>query len=208
MNQHEVIIAASKSVEHSGGWCSPLKAATLAAITLELRPKIAVEIGVWTGASAIPIMIAQRHLARMGISTEGLIAIDAWSQEVSAQNEALANATWWGSVDHDAALQRFRDRLDEFRLTAFCDIRRTQSDACAVPDTIDLLHVDGSHTDQAVRDVARFGARVRVGGIMIMDDVGWEGGGVDRAIARAKELGFESLYQVDKWLVMERRSEL
>jgi len=201
MKNHEVIAAASQSVENSGGWCSPVKAAILASIVLELRPAVVVEIGVWTGSSLIPMLLALKHTGT-GVAH----AIDAWSPRVSVRNEATANRTWWGSVDHDEALRRFRSRLDAYEVARYCEIHRAESNACNVPPSIDLLHVDGSHTDQAIQDVERFGAAIRPSGVMVMDDLGWEGGGVDRAVARARELGFADLYQIDKWLVMEKRA--
>jgi predicted O-methyltransferase YrrM len=211
---HEIMALAAKSVEHSG-WCSPLKAAMLAAITLdlaEIRPIVAVEIGVWTGSSLIPILLGVRQTG------SGIVhAIDAWSPSVSVRNEAPANQTWWGSVDHDDALRRFRERLDAYEVARFCEIHRAESGACdlskicrraesaADPSTIDLLHIDGSHTDQAIMDVRRFGTAIRPHGILVMDDVGWEGGGVDRAILFAKSIGFRELYQIETWMVLERQ---
>lgn len=199
--RHEVLAAAAKSVDGSGGWCSPIKAMTLAAIVLDVEPMITVEIGVWTGASLVPMLLALKHLGR-----GRAIAIDPWSPAISVQNEIPENRQWWGSVDHDAALAQLRGRMIHHDVTPYCDIWRHASDDCQPPSSIDVLHVDGSHTDQAIRDVERFGANIRKDGVLIMDDIGWTGGGVDRAIERAHVLGFIDCYQIESWLVMQKDS--
>lgn len=196
-----MLAAAAASVDGSGGWCSPVKAMALAAIVLELEPTTVVEIGVWTGSSLVPMLLALRHLDK-----GRAIAIDPWSPAISVQNEAPANRQWWGSVDHDAALAQLRGRLIQHDVARYCEIWRKASDDCQPPTSIDVLHIDGSHTDQAIRDVERFGSVVRSGGVMVMDDIGWEGGGVDRAIIRAQEIHFRALYQIDQWLVMQKDS--
>ncbi len=64
---------------------------------------------------------------------------------------------------------------------------------------IDLLHIDGQHTEQAVKDVDRFARNVRRGGICCMDDIEWANDGdqqVKAAVERLKELGFVEKYPV------------
>lgn len=196
---YSAIADAEQSVANSGGWCTALKAGTLASLVVALRPRVVCEIGVWTGSSLLPMLIALRQTG-----SGRAIAIDPWSATCSVQGETDKNAAWWGSVDHDAALERFRQRMAEWHVTDLCDIWRQPSDECTPPSSIDMLHIDGSHTDQAMRDATRFGAAVRVGGIMILDDLEWTGGGVDRAVASAHALGFVDLYRVEQWLVTQR----
>lgn len=188
------------------GWCTPEKSAALAAITFALRPSVAVEIGVWQGASCIPILMAMKET---GIGRA--IAIDPWAASASVLDENPANVEWWGSTvgqdGHDKAHRTFIEQLEKHGLSRTCDVWRRRSDEVD-PPACQLLHVDGSHTEQAVRDVERFGARVDVGGIMVLDDIGWSSGGPARGMERARTMGFVELYAVDggQCAIMQRRS--
>lgn len=180
-------------------WCSPEKAATLAAIVVALRPSIAVEIGVWRGASVIPILLAMDH-----VEHGRAIAIDPWNPAASVTDEIPANAKWWGTQDHDRALADFKRRIDHEGVADRCEIIRARSDDAQPPDAIDLLHVDGSHTQQAVRDVERFASRIGVGGVLVMDDLAWDGDGVRNAHELALRMGFRDLYPLGTGVVMRR----
>lgn len=183
-----------------GGWCSLDKAHTLAALIVGLKPRLVVEIGVWTGGSLIPMLLALQH-NRIGRA----IAIDPWSSQVSVVNETPENAEWWGKVDHDAAHGKFVSRMNVLEVASLCDVWRMRSDDATPPIEIGLLHVDGSHTEQAIRDVERFAPHVVPGGILVLDDLHWGGGGVERAYDVALKLGFDDLYPLGTGVVMQRR---
>lgn len=183
-----------------GVWCSVNKAQLLATMIIAHRPRVIVEIGVWQGGSLLPMALACRYNA-VGM----IYAIDPWSAAASVVDEVPANVEWWGSVDHDAALRVFEERLDRHGVASLVKICRTRSDdATPPPEMIDLLHIDGSHTEQAVRDVARYASVVLLGGILVLDDVGWEGGGVKRAHVLARQLGFVDMYPIDSGIAMMR----
>ena len=74
---------------------------------------------------------------------------------------------------------------------------RAKSDDVEPPAIIDLLHVDGSHTIQAQRDVERFAPNVRPGGIVFLDDIHWAGGGVEKAMEKLMSMGFRHLSSRD-----------
>lgn len=193
-----------------GDWCSLHKAQTLAALVLGLRPRTCVEVGVWTGGSLIPVLLALRALGRVEQEVHGCVvkrralAIDAWSAEASCVDQSSADQVWWGRVDHEAALQTFLTRLSDLELSYLCDVVRASSDRAPVPARIDLLHLDGNHGAQAVRDVERFGSAVAVGGVLVLDDLDWSGGHVAWARDRALELGFESRYPLGTGVVLQR----
>lgn len=86
------------------------------------------------------------------------------------------------------------------------EIWRSRSDDATPPEGIDLLHIDGNHTEQALRDVDRYASNVIIGGMLVLDDLDWEGGGVQKAKARAMELGFFELYPLGTGLVLQRRT--
>lgn len=197
----ELMIEVERVRPDGGEWCDLTKCTTLAAIIVSLQPKLIVEIGVWLGGSLIPQLIALKH-----VGTGRAVAIDSWSADVSVVGETEVNRDWWSKVDHLAAYRKFLARLEVLGLTDICEVRRVASDDTEPPLEIDMLHIDGSHTEQAVRDVRRFATNIVVGGILVMDDCHWIGGGVLRAVDLAIEMGFVHLYGLGTGCVMQRRS--
>jgi len=189
-----------------GDWCDLGKAQTLAAIVIALRPRIVVEIGVWMGGSLVPMLLAMKH-----VGAGRAIAIDPWSPSASVEGQNETNAAWWNGVDHERAYRKFLARLELHGLVHLCTICHRSSDLCEPPSEIQLLHIDGNHGPQAITDVERFASRVTLGGILVLDDIGWEGGNVHRAERRAQELGFRELYSLStkqcerQGVVMQRR---
>jgi predicted O-methyltransferase YrrM len=196
----ELFTEIERVLPDGGAWCSVDKACTLASLVVGLRPRIVVEIGVWQGGSAIPIALALRH-----VSAGRLIAIDPWSPTASIVDQGQADIEWWGSADHEAAYRKFLARIEVHGLHPFVTICRQPSDRCEPPGECQVCHVDGNHGEQAIRDVERFGSRVTVGGILVLDDVNWSTGSVQRAHARAKDLGFRDLYPLGTGVVMQRK---
>jgi predicted O-methyltransferase YrrM len=194
-----------QSLPAGGDWCDLPKAQTLAAIVLALHPTRVVEIGVWLGGSLLPMLIAMRQISSADPNYVGAcIAIDPWSAQASIAGETPTNVEWWGKVDHEAIYEAFCKRLDHHDVRRLCAIWRNPSDERTPPDPIDVLHIDGNHSDQAVRDVERFMPHVRVGGIAILDDVGWITGHVARGVEIARQMGFIDLYPLGSGLVMQR----
>lgn len=196
-----------ETLPEGGDWCSLDKAQTLAAMVLARRPETIVEIGVWLGGSLVPMLLTLRYLAETPESSQTqrrAIAIDPWSAQASCDGQINADRAWWASVDHDAVYRQFIDRIGRLGLTAFCDIQRTRSDEAPIPPAIGLLHIDGNHAEQAVRDVERFAPAVSPGGILVLDDVSWTGGYVTRALGRATELGFDLRYPLGTGMVLQR----
>jgi len=192
-----------EAAPEGGDWCSVDKAIQLAALVIERRPQVVVELGVWRGGSAVPIAIALRHL---GIGQ--LLAIDAWSTEASVAGQEGVNATWWqseGPEGHKRARRTFVSRLKKHGITPErCAVVRQRSDEAAVPPSIDILHHDANHGPQVLADVERWAPAVRVGGLLILNDLGWPGGHVRRARDRALELGFVDQYPLGGGCVMQR----
>jgi len=190
------------------GWCSWEKAQTLAAAVLTVRPKVIVEIGVWGGKSFVPMVMAQRHLG-FGMS----YAIDPWSPAASVlgqQNDA--DKEWWGHQDkHDYAYGEFMKNIESLGLCSHIEVIRKASDEVAPQSDIGILHLDGNHGEQTIRDVTRFAPNVIPGGFVFLDDIGWTGGAVEASAAKLKEIGFYELYVVDdsesqnKWAAYQKK---
>jgi predicted O-methyltransferase YrrM len=184
------------------GWCSIAKAQAFFCSVIALRPEISVEIGVFGGRSLIPLAMAHKEIGR------GIVwAIEPWDKGAAIEAQTTdADRKWWAEQDMEAVYQDFIKHVEATGTGSFIRVIRLTSDAVEPPAKIDFLHVDGAHSDQAIKDVKRFGPRVRTGGICAMDDIYWFGGGVTRAAAELKILGFRTLYTVDTTEVLQKIS--
>lgn len=192
MSHHGVFFQLESILPSLPGWCELPKATDLVSTVIALRPNTVVEIGVFGGKSLIPMALACQALG-----SGKVIGIDPWSAAASAEGYEGANKEWWTTkVDHDAIYHRFCTALLNLGLTEkHVEIFRKKSDDVTPPEVIDLLHVDGQHTDQALRDVERFATKVRCGGFCFTDDDNWSGGGPAAACKRLLEIGFVPLYK-------------
>lgn len=181
------------------GWCDLDKALTLACMVVGLRPAVTVEIGVFGGRSALPMAMAHKAIGH-GM----LYAIDPWDKAASVEGYEGADLEWWSSVDHESIYQYFMLQIKLRGLENVTRVIRNKSDDVAPMPGIGLLHVDGQHTDQAVRDVLRFASEVMFGGIVVMDDIAWRGGGVARAVKTLESLHFRELYKLGTGAVYQR----
>lgn len=189
------------------GWCSESKAHTLAAAVLALRPETTVEIGIYGGRSFLPMALAHKEIGRGMI-----IGIDPWHPHESAKGQINeSDHKFWSEnlppgqhASHDRVMNHFLQKLHELGVQNCVNIIRLPSDAVEPPTKIDLLHLDGNHSDQAVRDVERFAPKCRVGALMFVDDIHWSGGGVARAVEKLKATGWAFLYALDTGAVFQR----
>ena len=194
----------NKSMLH--GWCSLTKANALAASVLTLRPETVIEIGVWSGKSLFPMALAMKSLGK-----GRLIGIDPWSAPASVEGLDPVNAAWWGQVAaHEEMFSYFKNTVFLLGLQNIVQIERVRSDNFT-PVECQILHVDGNHGSQAIRDVIRYSPAVTVGGLLFADDVHWVGGDVERAIEKLPALGFRELYRVenkqDQWACFQKVRE-
>lgn len=187
------------------GWCPLAKSYNLAMLIVALRPALVVEIGVWGGKSLIPMAMACGEMDKGRI-----VAIDPWNAAESQRGYVGANADWWGKVDHEQVYQGFIGHIERLGLRGVT-VLRSPSDAVSPPPHIDLLHIDGQHSEQAIRDVERFASQVRIGGVVVADDLSWHNEGVQHvalAVEKLKELGFIELYRARaeeaEWGVFQR----
>ena len=175
------------------GWCELPKALELAAAVVALKPLLIVELGVWGGKSLIPMALACQAVGR-GV----VMAVDPWSPVASCEGYDAVNARWWGAQDHERVYRDFIGHLDRLDLRTRVDVWRGRSDEVDVPMGIGLLHIDGQHSEQAARDVARWAHRVHLGGLVCMDDLEWTVDGVPHvahAVQSLLSLGFMKLHQ-------------
>ena len=127
-------------------------------IVLQHKPKVIVELGSHMGLSALAMALALKKLGEGG----KLYAIDCWEGDIQAGEYS------------EAVYQTFLKRVEQLKLEStvvplkmFFDEAR---DKIATP--IDLLHIDGLHTWDAVKhDWDTFGPLVRPGGLILFHDV-------------------------------------
>jgi len=186
-----------KHIPH--GWCTPEKACAMASAILTMRPEVVLEIGIWAGRSLIPMAMAVHHVKQGKV-----IGIDPWSAEAATVGQEGANFQWWRDVPYEMIYNQFLKDVQRFGVSQVIEIHRKKSDDVDPPKNIGLLHVDGNHGPQAVRDVDRFAPNVRVGGLVFCDDIGWAGGGVSQSVEHLKHLGFEQLYTLDTGALFQR----
>ena len=181
------------------GWCTPAKAHDLALAVLKTKSSVTVEIGVFYGRSLIPMAMAHKEQGH-GVCW----AIDPWnaSEAIKGQNEV--NADWWANkVDLNMVHDTFVAHLKVQGLEDYVRVMRRASDEVIPPHEIGVLHVDGNHSDQAIRDVERFAPNVVMNGFCFMDDLKWHPG-IETAVDRLKKMGFVHRFDRDTGAMFER----
>lgn len=197
-NEQKLCTMIRTTVVTMDGWCGEDKSCALASLVLAMKQKTICEIGVYAGRSFLPMAMAVQFLNHGKV-----IGIDPYSRDASAKDETTDNAKWWGELDHELIYQKFKDAVKRFRLEPQTEIIRKTSDNTE-PFQCDMLHIDGNHSDQAMRDAERFGPKVGIGGIIVCDDIMWHGGGVLRAIDFLESIGFVEAFRQDGWNVLQR----
>lgn len=155
-------------------WTPVDKQVMLAHLIISNDLKKAVEIGVYTGGSLIPQVVALMHTGGEAIG------IDPYSKAEAEQkdNREILDAIDPGILnsDRDEMYRSVLSLLDRHELSSTCTIlRMTSNDAAAeVEEAIDLLHIDGNHDyDRVMDDLVNYLPKLRVGGFLVMDDVDW-----------------------------------
>lgn len=157
------------------GFCSESKACVLVDMILKQKPEIVVEIGVWGGKSLIPMASA------VSANRKGVVyGIDPWSNEESLVGVTSdANKSYWSLANHEAVLQSLIQKIGEFGLMPWVRLIRATSEKAPPISDIDLLHIDGNHSDEtSYLDVTKWGPLVKRGGFIVFDDIGWFENGV------------------------------
>ncbi|NNM43653.1 MAG: class I SAM-dependent methyltransferase [Chlamydiae bacterium] len=157
-------------MESFEGWCSKEKAEKMMRLILATKPTVCVEIGVLGGKSAFPTLRALAHNNNGG----ALHAIDPWSNEEAARNfdPNGEHGRFWKTVDLGKFHRQFIDKIQAHDLTRFCVVHKQTSEAAASQlPPIDILHIDGNHSEKSsTSDVETYLPKVKEGGYIWLND--------------------------------------
>lgn len=184
------------------GWCTPEKGYELALAVIKSKAQISVEVGVFYGASLLPLAMAH---AEQGCGL--VLAIDPWSREAGTDGYDGDNLKWWGGLDYESIYQTFLANVKAAGVEKYVQVLRQKSDDVDLPPFLDVAHIDGQHTDQASRDVDRFASLVRPSGFCFMDDISGWGGGPGRAVERLMTFGYTKLFERGTGAMFQRIEE-
>lgn len=151
------------------GWCSNHKASVLIDLIYIVRPKVVVEIGVFGGKSLFPIAIALKEIGKGNV-----IGIDPWNSAESALGLDGENKNYWSRLDHDRIYRDLLLKIEKYGLIGNITlIRETSAKAAPIAD-IDILHIDGNHSEiSSMIDVYKWVPLVKSGGLIIFNDSNW-----------------------------------
>jgi hypothetical protein len=156
------------------GWCSLEKALNFIDLVLQEKPKVYVEIGVFAGASLYPVLSTLKFLDH-GVA----IAIDPWDKyeciKYLDQKLDHLHIDWWGRIDLESNYASFLKTLRMFNLTDYCIPLRTSAEhAAKIIGVIDILHIDGNHSERSfTKYVQLYLPKVRSGGYIWLNDSLW-----------------------------------
>lgn len=127
--------------------------------------KKALEIGCYKGSATV---VLAQACARIGV--DSLTSLDLFT----------GTPSWGQKFDTMAQARR---RIDEFGVGAIVRLERGDSKTAPWTEMVDILHIDGDHTYEAVRsDIRRFTPCLVPGGIVIFDDYDPAHPGVEAAV--------------------------
>ncbi len=161
--KRQVLLALEKS------WCSQEKGTLLMELIVLEEPQTCVEIGVFEGASLLPIASSINFLKR-GL----LFAIDAWSnaEAIKFMEANDPNRAWWSTVNFEVAYNNLQAMLKRWDFNSFCRvIRKPSNQAISEVNEIDFLHLDGSFTKEgSLNEVELYLPKVKKGGYILLSN--------------------------------------
>lgn len=151
-------------------WCTKEKANLLIDLVLLTSPKVCVEIGSFTGSTALPILTSLKYL-RKGT----LYAVDAWSCEEAIRGLPATdiNTQWWGTLNMASIKAQFYEMLNSWSLNEYCrTMPMTSQNAVRKIPPIDFLHLDGNFSEEgALQDSKLYVPLVKSGGYILLSNV-------------------------------------
>lgn len=166
----KIKLKAFEYMDQLEGWCAYEQASILIDLILKNKPETVVEIGVFGGKSLIPMAYALK------VNEKGKIyGIDPWEGSASIQGVMdESNKYFWTIVNYQEIMSGLIYKVKQFGLENQIDLIRKTSEATPPIYDIDLLHIDGNHSEEAsYLDVTKWVPLVKSGGIIVFDDMTW-----------------------------------
>ena len=153
------------------GWCTQQKAEAMAQIVYESKPEMCVELGVFGARSLIATALALKENRR------GVVwGIDPWVVPAALEGQTDDESIkWWASLDIDRIRNEALNAITRFGLWDHTRVIVAKSADChRMFRGIDILHIDGNHSEEkATLDVQLWANLVKPGGYIWFDDIDW-----------------------------------
>lgn len=177
------------------GWCPQTKSDAIIDCVMEICQEqenpVCVEIGVYGGKSFLPFGLALKELKK-GI----VYGIDPWlNEEALVGYDHPAHQEFWGNINLEHMYNICLSGINNLNINDYVSILRTTSDDAEEIKNISVLHIDGQHTDQLIRDINKYATNVIDGGYCFLDDVGWSEETL-KSIPLIESLGFEKVTDI------------
>lgn len=166
----ELMKRISQHIPSMHGWCTVEKGQAMAKLIVENKPETIVEIGVFGGRSLMPMAFACQF-----VNYGKVYGIDPWSVDAALKDvQEKANLDWWAKVDYEEIYKYCLRAIIEHDATSVATLFRTTSEkASFLLDKVDMLHIDGNHSEAlSTQDVFLWLPKIPSGGYIWLDDIG------------------------------------
>jgi hypothetical protein len=186
------------------GWCPQTKSDMIIDCVMEVcqeqQNPVCVEIGVYGGKSFLPFGLALKELKK-GI----VYGIDPWlNEEALIGYDHPAHQEFWGKINLEHMYNICMLGIDNLKINDYVSILRTTSDDAQEIKNISVLHIDGQHTDQLIKDINKYAVNVIDGGYCFLDDVGWSEETL-KSIPLIESLGFEKVSDIFGCILYQKK---
>ncbi len=156
--------------ESQGSWCSSEKASLLMDFVFLRKPKVCVEIGVFAGATILPIASTLKHIKKGKI-----FAVDAWDNVEAVKYWKIEDEhkKWWSSIDMKEVFSSFLEMKKKRQLDPYVRVvAKTSAKAATVLPPIDFIHIDGNPSKEGfLQDLLLYLPKVKIGGYVFFSNL-------------------------------------
>lgn len=178
------------------GWCSEIKSYRIIDCVLETcsdsADPVCAEIGVYGGKSLFPFALALKQLGKGRV-----YGIDPWStHEALAGYDHPIHQQFWGNVNLEIMYNICINGINELNVQDFVTLLKSPSDNVKNVNNISVLHIDGQHTLQLLKDIINHATNIVQGGYCFIDDINWSEDTL-KAVELMKILNFEKVEDIN-----------
>jgi len=185
------------------GWCSETKYNKIINCVLETclnyHDPVCVEIGVYGGKSLFPFALALKQLNKGKV-----YGIDPWSnQEATIGYDHPSHKQFWSNVNLEKMYQICLNGIDKLGVNDYVTLFKSTSDEIRNIKNINVLHIDGQHTIQLLKDIINYATNIVKGGYCFIDDIEWSEDTL-KAVELMKLLEFEKVDNINGCFVYKK----